>query len=118
MTWSLAVNTEQNLEMAPFLMAAMFGTLVMGAAAEESAIVTLFPVDIQWIGPDGNVVLPSEDIAISREGFTSFLQFQPAQQSHEGRYTCQAVIMETNFSAASFVLLDEIISKELIDGVL
>lgn len=110
MVGSMAVDRDQGVEIAP-MMAGMVATLVVGAAAQEDLLVP-FLFDMKWIDPDGNEVVRSEDTVILREGLTSFLQLQPVQQSHEGRYTCQAIFMETNLSATSFVDLDQVIGKQ------
>ena len=59
--------------------------------------------------PDGNVINPSDFIAISNAELTSSLQFSPAQQSQGGRYTCQATV--NNLGASNFAEVEEAMSK-------
>ena len=61
--------------------------------------------------PDGNVINPSEFIAISNAGLTSSLQFSPAQQSQGGRYTCQAIV--NDLGASNFAEVEEAMSKNV-----
>ena len=68
-------------------------------------------VTFQWMDPDGNVINPSEFIAISNAGLTSSLQFSPAQQSQGGRYTCQAIV--DGFGPTNFAEVEEARRKKL-----
>lgn len=51
------------------------------------------PVTFQWTDSDDNVVTISDEVIISSESSSSTLQFNPAQESQAGLYTCQVVLL-------------------------
>ena len=52
----------------------------------------------EWLGPpySRTPIVNSSSLTISSGSSTSQLQFRPLQQSHNGSYSCRAVINEDN----------------------
>ena len=76
--------------------------------------VELNSVMISWIGPGGKSITSDSRVTISPttssgNNYTSSLRFAYLMEGDEGRYTCNAVILET--SASSFIDVQSLISK-------
>ena len=79
--------------------------------------VELSSVMISWMGPGGESITNDSRMTISPTTFsgnnyTSSLQFTYLRQGDEGRYTCNAIILDKEIS--SFVTINDLPSKQFI----